>query len=78
MYLQRQRLERKVYNDDPLDEDEIDGRRMFDIYEKLESDAYSAEFVQEMNGEGIMLLILHFVGIHVVPHLPKVGPFAQI
>jgi F-box/leucine-rich repeat protein 10/11 len=51
VYLQRQ-LDRKTYIDEGLDDDEIDGKRTFDVQEKLKSDRYNAEFVKHLNGSG--------------------------
>nr|KAI8753311.1 lysine-specific demethylase 2B-like [Biomphalaria glabrata] len=42
--------ERKKYVDQEIDEDDIDGRRMYSVEEKLLSDKFNANLVQEMKG----------------------------
>lgn len=49
--LQRQK-ERKHYTDDCLDDEEIEGRRMFSVEEKLVSTKFKADYVKEMQGTG--------------------------
>ena len=49
--LQRQK-ERKVYTDIDIDDDEIEGKHMFCVEDKLTLDFYDASFVKEIKGEG--------------------------
>ena len=50
--LQRQK-ERRVYTDQDIDDDEIEGKRLFSIEEKLNSPKYNASFViTRDSGEG--------------------------
>ncbi|GCC45263.1 hypothetical protein chiPu_0029394, partial [Chiloscyllium punctatum] len=43
---------RRRYEDDGISDDEIEGKRTFDLEEKLESSMYSASFVRFMEGKG--------------------------
>ncbi|GFO37758.1 lysine-specific demethylase 2b-like [Plakobranchus ocellatus] len=42
--------QRKKYNDQDIDEDDIDGRRLYSVEEKLLSDQFDADMVQELKG----------------------------
>ncbi|CAL1543944.1 unnamed protein product [Lymnaea stagnalis] len=42
--------ERKKYIDQEIDEDDIDGRRMYSVEEKLVSEKFNADMVQELKG----------------------------
>ncbi|XP_005090385.1 lysine-specific demethylase 2A [Aplysia californica] len=42
--------ERKKYIDQDIDEDDIDGKRMYSVEEKLLSDKFTADMVQELTG----------------------------
>ncbi|GAB6031109.1 hypothetical protein CHUAL_007917 [Chamberlinius hualienensis] len=53
----RQR-ERKSYTEDCMNDEEIEGRRMFSVEEKLTSDRFNAKFVQEMKGDDVCLKYL--------------------
>ncbi|BES92321.1 jmjC domain-containing histone demethylation protein [Nesidiocoris tenuis] len=55
----RDRKERKAYVDDwALGEDELDGKRSFNLQEKLESENYSQSYVREMNGSDLTITYL--------------------
>jgi len=51
IFLQRIK-ERKTYTDEDIDDDEIEGKRTFDLDEKLESKKYNKNFVMIMKGDG--------------------------
>ena len=44
--------ERKHYTDMDIDEDDIDGKRNYNIEEKLLRNNFTGDFVQEMKGHG--------------------------
>ena len=44
--------ERRVYTDEDVDEDEIEGRRKFSVDDKLTSPRYNSHFVKELRGDG--------------------------
>ena len=44
--------ERKHYTDMDIDEDDIDGKRNYNIEEKLMRNNFTGDFVQEMKGQG--------------------------
>lgn len=44
--------ERKVYSEESLDDDEIEGKRTFNIQSKLTCDRYSCKLVQDVKGSG--------------------------
>jgi len=53
LLFQRDRKERKHYTDDwALGDEEIEGGRLFQLEDKLESDRYAQNFVKEMHGKG--------------------------
>ena len=41
-----------MYTDIDIDDDEIEGKRMFCVEDKLTFDFYDASFVKEIKGEG--------------------------
>ncbi|XP_074640784.1 lysine-specific demethylase 2B-like isoform X2 [Tubulanus polymorphus] len=47
--------ERKLYTDEAIDDEEIEGRRLFSIEDKLNSLKYNANFVVRMKGEDFNL-----------------------
>ncbi|GAB6020976.1 hypothetical protein CHUAL_003617 [Chamberlinius hualienensis] len=53
----RQR-ERKSFTEDCMKDEEIEGRRMFSVEEKLTIDRFNAKFVQEMKGDDVCLKYL--------------------
>ncbi|KFM67762.1 Lysine-specific demethylase 2A, partial [Stegodyphus mimosarum] len=50
--------ERKHYTEDCLQDEEIEGRRMFSVEEKLTCDGFESCFVDEMKGEDFNLKYL--------------------
>lgn len=60
----------KLYTDDwAIADEEIEGGRLFQLDDKLESDRYEQNFVKELNGKGegvkevSVVCILNFLGI---------------
>ena len=47
-----QQHERKVYTDDGIDDEDIEGRREFNVEEKLLSNKYNCNFIQPLKGHG--------------------------
>lgn len=43
---------RRRYEDDGISDDEIEGKRTFDLEEKLHTNKYNANFVTFMEGKG--------------------------
>lgn len=43
---------RRRYEDDGISDDEIEGKRTFDLEEKLSTNKYNANFVVFMEGKG--------------------------
>lgn len=43
---------RRRYQDDGISDDEIEGKRMFDLDEKLSCDRFNSELIKHMKGEG--------------------------
>lgn len=44
---------RRRYHDDGISDDEIEGKRSFDLEEKLQSDRYNSDLVKIMDGKGV-------------------------
>ena len=44
--------ERKVYNDEGMDDDEIYGKRTFNLEDKIHSTNYNKQLVKEVKGTG--------------------------
>lgn len=44
---------RRRYHDDGISDDEIEGKRSFDLEEKLHSDRYNSDLVKIMDGKGV-------------------------
>ena len=63
VFLQRHK-HRKVYADTDIDEDDIEGKRTYDLNEKLQSNRYNADFVSEMKGDGMFCKIDINLKIH--------------
>ncbi|XP_013776610.2 lysine-specific demethylase 2A-like isoform X2 [Limulus polyphemus] len=55
--------ERKHYTDDCLQDEEIEGRRLFSVEEKLASNHFGSFFVKEMKGEDFSLKYLQEHGL---------------
>lgn len=47
--------ERKHYTEDCMNDEEIEGKRMFSVEEKLLSNRFNANFVQQMNGDDLCI-----------------------
>ena len=48
--------ERKTYIDQDLDDDDIDGKRLYKVEDKLASDKYNQDYViQHLKGEGLFI-----------------------
>lgn len=45
---------RRRYQDDGISDDEIEGKRMFDLDEKLQCDRFGSHLVKYMEGKGEM------------------------
>ncbi len=43
-----------MYTDVDFDDEEIEGKRTFNLDQKLTSDRYDATFVKELKGEGLL------------------------
>lgn len=43
---------RRRYQDDGISDDEIEGKRMFDLDEKLLCERFTSELIKHMKGEG--------------------------
>lgn len=43
---------RRRYQDDGISDDEIEGKRMFDLDEKLSCDRFNSELIKHMKGKG--------------------------
>lgn len=43
---------RRRYQDDGISDDEIEGKRMFDLDEKLLCDRFNSELIKHMKGKG--------------------------
>lgn len=55
----RDRKERKLYTDDwAINDDELEGKRSFNLQEKLECDNFSQSYVREMNGSDFTITYL--------------------
>ena len=52
MTLLQRKQERKVYADEDIDDDEIEGKRLFGVDEKLASNKYHHKFAKVMKGHG--------------------------
>ena len=50
-FLQRIK-EKKTYSEEVIDDDEIEGKRMYSVDEKLRSTKYNKDYVQILKGEG--------------------------
>lgn len=57
--------ERRHYTEDCLQDEEIEGRRMFSVEDKLASDQFGSYFVKEMKGEDFSLKYLQEHGFEV-------------
>lgn len=60
--LQRTRTQRR-YQDDGISDDEIEGKRMFDLDEKLECERFGSELIKHMEGKGetsVLKFIFYF------------------
>ena len=44
--------EKKIYSEEGIDNDEIEGKRTYSVEEKLKSTKYNKEFVKILKGEG--------------------------
>lgn len=53
---------RRHYHDDGISDEEIDGRRMFDLEEKVNSQRFSSELVNHMDGKGKVQLMTFCIG----------------
>jgi hypothetical protein len=51
IFLQRIK-EKKTYSEEVIDDDEIEGKRMYSVDEKLRSTKYNKDYVQILKGEG--------------------------
>lgn len=54
-YSSKRVKERRHYTEDCLQDDEIEGRRMFTVEDKITSSAFTCNFVKEMKGEDFSL-----------------------
>lgn len=57
---------RRRYQDDGISDDEIDGKRTFDLEEKLHSSRFSSDRVKRMEGKGdkeLQFLWIHLYGV---------------
>ncbi|XP_052006130.1 lysine-specific demethylase 2A-like isoform X2 [Xyrauchen texanus] len=54
---------RRRYQDDGISDDEIEGKRSFDLDEKLQSDRYSSDLVKIMDGEDFTLEYIQREGL---------------
>ncbi|KAL1440430.1 hypothetical protein MTO96_009471 [Rhipicephalus appendiculatus] len=59
--------ERRHYTEDCLQDDEIEGRRMFTVEDKVTSPAFTCSFVKEMKGEDFTLKYLQEHGFEYPP-----------
>ena len=50
--LLQRKQERKVYADEDIDDDEIEGKRLFSVEEKLASNKYHHKFAKQLKGHG--------------------------
>lgn len=53
---------RRHYHDDGISDEEIDGRRTFDLEEKVNSQRFSSEMVNHMEGKGKVQLRTFYIG----------------
>lgn len=53
---------RRHYHDDGISDEEIDGRRTFDLEEKVNSQRFSSELVNHMEGKGKVQLMAFYIG----------------
>lgn len=51
---------RRHYHDDGISDEEIDGRRTFDLEEKVNSQRFSSELVNHMEGKGNVQLMTFY------------------
>lgn len=51
-FLSQRGTMRRRYEDDGISDDEIEGKRTFDLEEKLHTNKYNANFVTFMEGKG--------------------------
>ncbi|XP_064613441.1 lysine-specific demethylase 2A-like isoform X2 [Liolophura sinensis] len=55
--------ERKRYTDEDIDDDEIEGKRSFDVLDKLKSDRYTGDFVETLTGTEFTLKYVQETGL---------------
>lgn len=53
---------RRRYEDDGISDDEIEGKRTFDLEDKLNTNKFNANFVVFMEGTGEIFFLLLFPG----------------
>lgn len=64
LFLSKRAGTRRHYHDDGISDEEIEGRRTFDLEEKVNSQRFTSELVNHMEGKGQTQLMLFYTGMN--------------